>query len=316
MRTRRILHIDENHPLLVEGLTQLGFENHLAYNTPKETLLKIIHTFEGIVLRSRFPIDKILIDKAIKLSFIARVGAGLENIDVEYARSKGIQLIAAPEGNRNAVGEHALGMLLSLTNKLRIAHTSIQSGKWLREVHRGWEIEGKTIGLIGYGNTGKSFAQKLKGFQVNVLCYDIKADVGDENATQVALKTLQNEAHVLSLHIPQSPVTNALFNQAFINQMKHPFWFINTARGKAVVTEDLVTGLQNGKILGAALDVLEYESSSFESIFLKKERPDALAYLLKSDQVLLSPHVAGWTYESHRKLAQTILSKIKGNEKN
>ncbi len=311
MTTYRILHVDDNHPLLLEGLTAMGHENHLAYDVPLETLLPSLSQYDGLVIRSRFPIDKTFIDAATKLKFIARVGAGLENIDREYAQSKNIALIAAPEGNRNAVGEQALGMLLALTNKLRPAHQSIQQGQWLREAHRGWELEGKTVGIIGYGNTGKSFAKKLQGFAVNVLCYDILPKVGDAYATQVDLASLQAASHVISLHIPQTPFTHGMIHRKFIDQMQHPFWLINTARGKAVITEDLVEGLKSGKILGAALDVLEYESASFHSIFNAQQRPPALDYLLHADQVLLSPHVAGWTFESHQKLAQTIVDKIK-----
>ena len=311
MNPSKILHVDENHPLLLEGLEDLGYQNVLAYKTPLEELLNEIIQYEGMVIRSRFPIDKEFIDSAKNLRFIARVGAGLENIDLKYAQSKNIHLIAAPEGNRNAVGEHTLGLLLGLMNKLRLGHRSIQDGKWLRETHRGFELENKTVGIIGYGNTGKNFAQKLKGFSVRVLCHDILPNKGDDNATQVDLKTLMKEAQVLSLHIPQSTLTEEMINQNFISEMKHPFWFLNTARGKAVNTNDLVNGLKSGKILGAGLDVLEYESASFHSIFNAKNRPEALTYLLSADNVLLSPHVGGWTIESHQKLAQTILDKIK-----
>jgi D-3-phosphoglycerate dehydrogenase len=310
MNSKLILHIDENHPLLIKGLERLGYENHIAYTTALEDVLKLLPKYSGIVIRSRFPIDKNLIDCATNLKFIARVGAGLENIDIAYAQSKKIALIAAPEGNRNAVGEHVLGMLLSLMNKLRQAHTSIQKGAWLREDHRGFELEGKTIGIIGYGNTGKSFAKKLFGFEVEVICYDIKAGVGDQNAKQVSLEELQDRAQVISLHIPQTTETNGMIDKNFIDRVKNPFWFLNSARGKAVRTTDLVEGLRSKKILGAALDVLEYESSSFHSIFGAKNRPETLDYLLNSDAVLLSPHVAGWTFESHIKLAQTIVDKV------
>ena len=195
-------------------------------------------------------------------------------------------------------------------NKLRQAHTTIQKGKWERETHRGWELEGKTVGIIGYGNTGKSLAKKLSGLDVEVLFYDIKANIGDENAQQVSLEELKKRAQILSLHVPQSTETNGMLDHRFIAEMKNPFWFLNTARGKAVVTEDLVEGLKSEKILGAGLDVLEYESSSFHSIFNDRNRPEALNYLLTSEKVLISPHVAGWTVESHLKLAQTILDKI------
>ena len=310
MNSKLILHIDENHPLLIKGLEELGFENHVAYTMPLEKILKDLPRFSGVVIRSRFPIDKKFIDQAPKLKFIARVGSGLENIDVEYASFKNISTIAAPEGNRNAVGEQSLGMLLCLMNKLRQAHSSIQRGEWYREKYRGWELEGKTVGIIGYGNTGKSFAKKLQGFDVKVIFHDIKPHIGDENAQQVSLEELQNRAKILSLHIPQSDKTNGMIDQKFIAQMKNPFWFLNTARGKAVVASALVEGLISEKILGAGLDVFEYESTSFHSIFNDRALPKSLDYLLKSEKVLLSPHVAGWTFESHLKLAQTIVDKI------
>lgn len=311
MKVPLILHIDENHPLLVEGLKTLGYKNILAYETPINEVLKNLHNYSGMVIRSRLPVNKEFIDAGKNLKFIARVGAGMENIDTEYAQSKNIELIAAPEGNKNAVGEHTLGLLLSLMNKLRNGHQSIRQGDWLREEHRGWELEGKTIGIIGYGNTGKKFAEKLKGFNVTTLYNDILQGIGDKNATEVSIKTLQEKSDILSLHIPQNDSTYRMINTSFIKAMKKPFWFLNTARGKAVVTEDLVEGLDSGKILGAGLDVLEYESSSFRSIFKKANRPKALEHLLLAENVLLSPHVGGLTFESHRKLAQTILNKIK-----
>jgi D-3-phosphoglycerate dehydrogenase len=239
------------------------------------------------------------------------VGAGLENIDCDYAKRKGIHLIAAPEGNRNAVGEHTLGMLLSLFNKLHMADKEVRSGAWLREENRGLELDGKTVGLIGYGNMGKSFAKKLKGFDVNVLCYDIKEGVGDENANQVSLKELQERVDVLSLHTPQTPLTTHMVDRLFINSFSKPFWLLNTARGKSVVTKDLVEALISKKILGAGLDVLEYEKSSFENLFSDDVMPDDFKYLIAANNVLLTPHVAGWTLESKEKLAQIIVDKIK-----
>ena len=309
----KILHIDSNHNLMLEQLNALGYTNHEAYNTPKEDVLKIISDYDGIILRSRFRIDKELIDHATNLKFIARVGAGLENIDCNYALIKGIKLISAPEGNRNAVGEHCLGMLLSLLNKLNKADNEVRNGLWLREDNRGIELDGKTVGLIGYGHMGKSFAKKLQGFDVKVMCYDIKANVGDENCTQVSLQELQNKADILSLHTPQTGLTVNMINQEFIAKFKKPFWLINTARGKSVVTKDLVSALKNKQILGAGLDVLEYEKTSFVNLFTQNHIPEAFQYLIKSKQVLLSPHVAGWTKESNEKLAQTIVDKIKSN---
>jgi D-3-phosphoglycerate dehydrogenase len=306
----KILHIDSNHPLLWEQLEQAGFQNEADFTSSKTEIEAKIQDYHGIVIRSRFKIDKAFIDKASKLKFIARVGAGLESIDCDYAFSKNIQLIAAPEGNRNAVGEHTIGMLLSLMNKLNRADKLVREGKWIREGNRGYELEGKTVGIIGYGNMGKSFAKKLKGFDVDVLCYDIQDNVADENAKQVSLKELQAKSDVLSLHIPWTPETDKLLNTEFINRFAKPFWFINTSRGKNVVTDDLVAALETGKILGAGLDVLEYEKLSFENLFIETERPKAFDYLLQAENVLLTPHIAGWTYESHEKLAQIIVDKI------
>ena len=306
----KILHLDSNHPLLWEQLELAGFQNEADFTSSKTEIEAKIQDYHGIVIRSRFKIDKAFIDKASSLQFIARVGAGLESIDCDYAFSKNIQLIAAPEGNRNAVGEHTIGMLLSLMNKLNRADKLVREGKWIREGNRGYELEGKTVGIIGYGNMGKSFAKKLKGFDVDVLCYDIQDNVADENAKQVSLKELQAKSDVLSLHVPWTPETDKLLNTEFINRFAKPFWFINTSRGKNVVTDDLVLALQSGKILGAGLDVLEYEKLSFENLFIETERPKAFDYLLQAENVLLTPHIAGWTYESHEKLAQVIVDKI------
>lgn len=305
----KILHLDQNHPLLLNQLAAANFENVEDYTSPKEAIEKVIAHYDGIVIRSRFKIDQQFMEAAQKLQFIARVGAGVESIDVAYATKRGIKLFAAPQGNKNAVGEHALGMLLSLFNNLNRADKQVKAGLWNREYNRGIEIEGKTIGLIGYGNMGKSFAKKLKGFNCTVFCYDIKKEVGNKNATQVALKTLQEMADVVSLHTPWTPLTDKMVDEAFINNFKKPFWLINTARGKSVVTQDLVKGLQSGKILGAGLDVLEYEKSSFESLF-SNNMPPALSALLKMDNVLLTPHIAGWTVESKEKLAQVIVDQI------
>jgi len=307
--TIKILHLDSNHPLLWEQLEKAGFQNEADYTSTKEEVESKIDNYHGIVIRSRFKIDKTFIDKAKNLQFIARVGAGLESIDCEYAESKNIKLIAAPEGNASAVGEHALGMLLSLFNKLNNADKEVKSGQWNRESNRGTELDGKTVGIIGYGNMGKSFAKKLRGFEVDVLCYDILPNVGDENAKQVSLQEIQQKVDVLSLHIPWTPETDKMVNTTFINQFSKPFWFINTARGKSVVTSDLVSALQSGKILGAGLDVLEYEKLSFETLF-EGDKPAAFDYLLNANNVLLTPHIAGWTFESKEKLAQVIVDKI------
>ncbi|XMO88146.1 2-hydroxyacid dehydrogenase [Algibacter sp. AS12] len=306
----KILHLDSNHDLLIHQLNDLGFTNHEDFTSSKALVEASIHEYDGIVIRSRFTIDKQFLDAAKNLKFIGRVGAGLENIDCDYAEQKGVYLISAPEGNRNAVGEHTLGMLLSLFNKLNKADAQVRSGKWLREDNRGIELDGRTVGLIGYGNMGKAFAKKLRGFDVEVLCYDIKSNVGDANAKQVSLTEFQDKVEVLSMHTPQTPLTLNMINTEFINQFKNPLWFLNTARGKSVVTTHLVSAIKSGKILGAGLDVLEYEKASFESLF-SSQMPEAFQYLINSEKVLLTPHVAGWTVESKEKLAQTIVDKIK-----
>ncbi|MBD3724477.1 MAG: hydroxyacid dehydrogenase [Flavobacteriaceae bacterium] len=311
MNNIKILHIDSNHSLLWKQLEESGFQNEADFNSSKEEIETKIENYHGIVIRSRFKIDKNFIDKAKNLQFIARVGAGLESIDCDYALSKNIHLIAAPEGNRNAVGEHALGMLLSLFNNLNKADKEVKNGLWQREANRGHELDGKTVGIIGYGNMGKAFAKKLRGFDVKVLCYDILSNVGDENAIQVSLQELQREADVLSLHVPWTKETDKMVNATFINQFLKPFWLLNLARGKCVVTKDLVIALQTKKILGAGLDVLEYEKLSFENLFDEEGKNPDFEYLRNVDNVLLTPHIGGWTFESHEKLAQTIVDKIK-----
>ena len=310
----KILHLDKNHPLLIKKLTEAGFKNDEDYTSSKETIEKKIVSYEGIVIRSRFKCDQKFIDAAANLKFIARVGAGLESIDIPYAKSKNIVLISAPEGNRNAVGEHALGMVLSLFNQLNKVNREVKNGLWLREENRGIELEGKIVGIIGYGNMGKAFAKKLRGFDCEVLCFDIKKEVGDENAKQVGLDEFQKLVDVVSLHTPWTKLTHQLINADFIKQFSKPFWLINTARGKSVVTRDLVTAIKQGAILGAGLDVLEFEKSSFESLF-EHDLPLELSELLMMDQVVLSPHIAGWTVESKKKLAQVIVNKIIDNFK-
>lgn len=310
----KVLHVDINHPLIIDQLTACGFQNDEDYISSKSEIEDKIASYDGLIIRSRFTIDRTFLDAAKNLKFIGRLGAGLENIDTEYAEKKGIQLFSAPEGNRNAVGEHTLAMLLSLFNKLRYSDNLVRKGFWLREEGRGLEIEGKTIGIIGYGNMGKSFAKTLKGFDCEVLCFDLKENVGDENARQVSLQEFQEKADVVSLHTPLNATSVNMINAAFINGFKKSFWFLTTARGNCTVTADLAEALKSGKILGAGLDVLEYEKKSFENLFTStSEMPEALQYLIKSDQVILTPHVAGWTVESYQKLAQTIVNKIKAN---
>ena len=312
-----VIFLDTNHPHLIESLRGLGMKCTEAYDLTREEVMALIGGYEGIVIRSRFTLDKAFLSAATSLKFIARVGAGVENIDREYASDRGIELIAAPEGNRNAVAEHALGMILALFNKFKKADAEIRQGIWLREDNRGLELDGRTVGLIGYGNMGKAFARKLAGFDVEVLCHDIKKDVGDEFARQVSLEELKEKTEVLSLHTPQTPLTIGMVNASFIQDFKNSFYLINTARGSAVSTRDLVKALEEEKILGACLDVLEYEKSSFEDFFsADKSLPEDFKKLIASEKVLLTPHVAGWTVESKFKLADTIVKKIRAFQAN
>lgn len=307
----KVLHIDENHPLLPNELKKMGFTNDMAYTDSRSDILKKIASYTGVIVRSRITIDAEFLEAAKNLRFIGRVGAGLESIDTELATKKNILMFSAPEGNRDSVAEHAVGMLLGLLHKLILANKEVKSGLWSRESNRGTELGHKTVGLIGYGNMGKAFAKRLSGFGCKVLFHDILPNIGDENATQVSLQQLQKEADVLSLHTPWTEKTNQMVNSDFIDAFAKPFWFINTARGKSVVTKDLVKALESGKILGAGLDVLEYEQSSFEKLFTATQQlPKDLHYLMQAENVILSPHVAGWTIESKKKLAQTIINKI------
>jgi D-3-phosphoglycerate dehydrogenase len=306
----KILHLEKNHEILAEMLENAGCVNSFDYTSSREEIMKKISDYQGIVIRSRFPVDRDFLKAATSLKCIGRVGAGLENIDLITAKELGIQCYNAPEGNRVAVAEHAIGMLLALMNKMRTAHLEIQKGKWNRESNRGLEIEGKTIGIIGYGNMGKAFAQRLSGFNAQVIFYDIQKEIQDSYAQPVSLAELQERSDIISLHTPQTDQTIGMIDRAFIEGCAKPFFLINTARGSAVVTDDLVEAIENGLIKGAALDVLEYEKSSFSSLFNDSKMPVAFEKLLRFDNVLLSPHVAGWTEESKVKLAQVIAQKI------
>ncbi len=308
---RKILFLDQTHPLLKEELTKAGFVCDEDYTSDYRSIIRKIAAYEGVIIRSRISLDKELLEAATRLRFIARAGAGLENIDTEYAAKKSITVLNAPEGNRNAVGEHTLGLLLSLLNKIPHADRDIRAGFWRREAHRGVELDGKTIGIIGYGNMGKAFSRKLSGFDVEVLCYDILPGLGDAYARQVSLDELQAHSDILSLHMPINESSRAMVDTDFINAFAKNFYLLNTARGEVVVTRDLVDALKRGKILGAGLDVLEYEKKSFESFFDNKALPEEFDYLLKAENVVLSPHVAGWTVESKEKIARTLWEKIK-----
>lgn len=311
MSEKKILFIDQTHPCLQKELEEMGFVCDYFPEKIKEDIEKIIHQYTGVIIRSRIMLDQKILEKATKLRFIGRVGAGMESIDMEYASSKNIVCLNSPEGNRDALAEHTLGMLLMLMNKLNIADKQIRMGIRLREENRGIEIKGKTIGIIGYGNMGGAFAQRLKGFQANVVAYDkYKFNYSDGFIKETNWDEILETADILSFHVPLTTETNYIFNQSLINKFKKNIFVINTSRGKVVNTKDLVEGLKNGKILGAALDVLEYEDTSFEKLD-ESMLPEAYQYLLHAENVVMTPHIAGWTIESKYKLAKVLAEKIR-----
>ena len=305
----KILAIDSNHECLNTGLRDAGFIVDEDYTSSKEIIEEKIAEYDGMIVRSRFPIDKAFLTKANNLKFIGRVGAGLENIDENFAAQQNITLFNSPEGNRDSVGEHAIGMLLMLMHHLRRADNEVRNGIWKREENRGDELKGKTVGIIGYGNMGNAFAKRLQGFDVDVICYDILPNKGNQYATQVSLEEFFQRAEIVSLHTPQTPETSKMINAQFIHNFQHSFYFVNTARGKSVVTKDLVNAMKTGKVLGAALDVLEFEKSSFEKLIVS-DLPEEFQYLIQAENVVLAPHIAGWTHQSKVKLAEFIRDKI------
>ncbi|MDA7809950.1 hydroxyacid dehydrogenase [Flavobacteriaceae bacterium] len=307
----KILHLDSTHSYLYDELKSLGFTNTFDFKSSKNEIENHISSYFGIIIRSRIPIDKSLIDKAKNLKFIARVGSGTENIDINYAQKNKISVISSPEGNANAVGEHALGMLLSLVNNMSNSEQEISKGIWSREANRGYELKNKTIGLIGYGNTGKSFAKKLSGFELNTIFYDLKPGLENNYAKEVTLKEIKENSDVISIHASLTKEAFEIINTKFIDECKKPFWLLNTARGKCVKSRDLIKGINEKKILGAALDVLEFEKKSFEKLTQSLDSNSELTYLINSKKILLTPHIAGWTKESKLGLVKIILKKIK-----
>lgn len=309
---KTVLLIDECHKVLQENLEDKGFivDFHPEYN--RDDLIKHLPSYDALVVRSKIDIDKEIIDRGENLKCIARSGAGMDSIDVTYAESKCIQCLNSPEGNRDAVGEHALGLLLALFNKIASADKEVRQGIWLREENRGLEIKGKTIGIIGYGNMGNAFAQRLSGFDCKVLAYDkYKENYGNSFASQASLEDLFEQADVLSLHVPLTPETKYMVNKEFINKFQKSIYLINTSRGKVVKLQDLISEIKSNKILGAGLDVLEYESMSLGRLTPQNEQAEKeLNDLFSLKNTVLSPHVAGWTIESYYKLAFYLSEKI------
>lgn len=308
---KKILFIDTAHPILAAQLNEMGFQTDYFPDYNYDDYIQIISDYEGVIIRSKVPLNAGLLRAATSLKFIARVGAGMENIDAETAEALGIICLNAPEGNRNAVAEHALGMLLALMNHLLKVDAEVRNGIWIRAENRGFEIKGKTIGILGYGNTGSSFAKKLQGFEATILAYDkYKSGFGNEWVTESGMDQIFEEADILSLHLPLTDETQWLVDSMFLGRFRKPIYLINTSRGQIVRTADLVEALRNKTVSGACLDVLEFEKFSFEDI-QQQQLPEVFQQLLRFPNVLLSPHIAGWTHESHRRMAEVLIEKIR-----
>ena len=302
----KVLFIDNAHPHLKITLEKNNFTCHHALSLSKYEIEEKISEYEGIIIRSRFEIDSEFIDKAKNLKFIARAGSGLENIDVNYAISKKIKCFNAAEGNRQAVAEHSIGMILSLFNNLNVSDLEVRKGKWNREKNRGIELSGKTVGIIGFGNNGSAFAKALEGFGVNILSYDKYLE---SYTYESSMEKIYKNADIVSLNVPLTEETKYLVNKEFIEKFANNIFIINTARGKCVNTKDLVMKIKDKKVLGACLDVLEYEKLSFEQLSETGKNQD-LKFLLESKNVILSPHIAGWTHESYLKISKILAKKI------
>ena len=302
----KIIIIDIINNSIISKLEKNGVKCELNYFSNKSDIKKIINKYDGIIIRSRFKIDKDFLDQGTNLKFIVRAGSGMENIDVEYAESKGIKCLNAAAGNAQAVAEHALSILLNLFNKISIANNQVKNGIWKREQNRGIELSGKTIGIIGFGNNGSAFTRILKGFDVKLLCYDKYLKKYD---FQSSMEEIFKCADIISLHIPLNLETRYIINDDFIKKCRKPFYLINTSRGKCVKNSAIVKGLKEKKILGVCLDVIENEEISFEKILLNKNDRD-LKYILESEATILTPHIAGWTEESNIKISNIVSEKI------
>ncbi|NNC84075.1 MAG: phosphoglycerate dehydrogenase [Flavobacteriales bacterium] len=303
----KVLFIDEVHPKMWTELERMGYRCADLTSADKEEVLEKLPSAHGLVIRSRFTLDKDFLQPATHLQWIARSGVGLENIDLDYCREQDIQTFNAAGGNADAVGEHVIGMLLTLFNKLCSADASVRAGRWEREAHRGIELGARTVGIIGYGNTGRSVAEKLSGFGCEVLAYDKYHPVDGPYARKATLSEIQDACDILSFHVPLTHETRHYLDEAFIDHMRQPLYLVNASRGPVCSTSSIVSGLKSGKILGACLDVLEEEGPDLQ--LRSKENP-FLQKLLSFSQVLLSPHVAGWTDSSYEKLADVLLEKI------
>lgn len=307
-----IIFLDSTHEYLPNQFINKGFQVIHHYDLPEKLNDDIRTNVIGLVVRSRIVLDKKNIDLFPQLRFIARAGSGIENIDTIYANQKGIVCINSPEGNRIAVAEHVIGMLLSLMNNILKAHLEIHNGFWKREANRGYELDGKTFGIIGYGNVGSAVAERLQGFNMQVIAYDkYKHDFSNNLVEEVSLNELLTRSDIISIHVPLTSETTYMVNNNFFSKLSKPIWFINTSRGQVLETNSLLNAIANGKVLGACLDVLEYEDYSFENIESALANPnETLKQVLDNPKIILTPHIAGWTFESNRKHAEILWQKL------
>ena len=302
---KNILIVDDIHPIFMEQAEALGYHCDYRPTIRPDEAYEILGDYEGLAIRSKFLVSRMVIDLAKNLRFICRAGAGMDNIDEGYAHEKGIILINAPEGNMDAVGEHAIGMLLNLMNNFNRADAEVRNGVWKREANRGHELKGKTVGIIGYGFMGKSFAKKLSGFGVNVIAYDkYKTGFSDQYAREVSMEEIVKHSDVISFHVPLTSETNGLVNDEYLFHFKKPIFLLNTSRGKVVKTQAVLNAIKHGKILGAGLDVLEVEK------FPALGEQQWFDELRQSEKVILTPHVAGWTFDSYRRISEVMAEKL------
>ncbi len=307
---QKILFTDKAHPILEQGLRAAGYDCIDGSHMDREEVKAALPGVFGMIIRSRLKVDADLLSQAEQLQFVARIGIGLEHVDQAFAERQNIQVINSPEGSRVAVGEHAAGMLLGLMNHLYWADQEVRQGKWIREANRGTEIKGKTIGIIGYGNTGQAFAKRMSGFEAKVLAYDkYRKDYGDAFAQQATQEQIWEEADIISFHIFYEEANHFLVNAEYLSRFSKPVYLVNTARGLILNTADLVAAMQQGRVLGAALDVIEYEEMSFSSVKID-DLPEPFQYLRQAKNAVLAPHIAGWSHEAKVKHAEVLLGKI------
>ncbi|WP_296619153.1 NAD(P)-dependent oxidoreductase [Marivirga sp.] len=304
----KVLIIDEMHDSITSLLNDINLEVDYMPQIKRPEIISIIENYEGLIVRSKTPVDAELLKNAKKLKFVARAGAGVDNVAVDELEKRNIQLINAPEGNRDALAEHAMGMLLSLFNKINTADQEIRSGIWDREGNRGVELMGKTIGLLGFGNMGQAFAKRLSSFGCEIIAYDAeKTGFSNSFVKEVKLEELKEKSQILSLHIPLNSQNKSIVNYEFLSEFQKIDYIINTSRGEVLILKDLLRLLQEKKIKGAALDVLENEKINS----LIKDELYIFQELTKLNQVILTPHVAGWSFESYEKINKVLSRKIK-----